>query len=708
MKYQTLFKEPKILIGKVKIRNDYENYYLPPETVMSHTLVVSRSGGGKSHALATLAYGLARTCANRKLNLLHASQLKTNQAKSFLPELLIKVLPNHPPLSLCVFDPHRDLARKIFNDLTDLIAKVKAERQRQDHLTDYSNLPNWEDLLSEMITYIDLGNRQQVFGLNLLDVAMWDTKENCASTVIEIMRRIYPDSWGVRMEDVIRHTIYALYLLNTQRQPEEQFSLVDVVPFITIDQWRNTLLIHPVISRDNPAVSSWWQIQFESKMNDNFRNEVIKPVLNKFNPFIGSDILARIFGQAKTTLDFAPLLKRGSLILIDLAASEIETENCALAGAILIGYLLNRAKQIADDILTEADRPQVQLMVDEFNVLLAAPYTDILGQYRKWGVKATLATQSLALIDELDPTLKPLIMANCANLLVLQVNAEDGEYLRRELVADATTSRLSGGGQLQDGNVASGAGAGGISPDLYDLVNAERGMCYFKGTISGMRRPVFTVRIAPSPFPLTLPEKVRKEQCVIQAAIIKRCHKLYTLPANQVSAKINQKIRDYTTIHRLKLPATSSLIMGFVSENDTAEMLDELNNKVRLKQEEILNKNMQEEARRLQNQQIIERSTRQKVPRQAKTATTQSESKTPKAIAPFIPQYAPEHNRATAVRDATSSDQRHKEGLRYVEDKRITPKPTSNRALRRQANKQAKKLEFEVIFENDDGEKTVE
>lgn len=627
MKARLSFKEPPILLGETRVGGHLQRFYLPLATTTAHTLVISRSGGGKSHTLATLAFGLAKGAAVRRLNLLAHRNSCHNQTSQTGPVSLfsfgssgslLEILPDYPPLSVCVFDPHRDLVKRLLDDLTQQIAWVRTRRKQQVRPAKVQNsyngslktqapiatIPNWEEVLEKMITYIDLGDRQNVFGLNLLDTAMWESKENCASTLIEIFKRIYPDAWGSRMEDVFRHSVFALYLLNTQRLREEQFTLLDVVPFITIDLWRDTLLDHPVISEANPTIAAWWKIQFAAKMNDNFRNEVIKPVLNKLNPFVGSDILSRIFGQAQTTLDFAPLIEGGNILLIDLAASEIETENCALAGAILIGFLLKKARHIADDIEREADRPLVQLMVDEFNVILAAPYADIMGQYRKWGVRATLATQSLTLLDELDPTLRPLVMANAANLLVLQVNAEDAEYLRRELVADGTASAKSVGlAGFAGSSISPSAGGGGLGPDLYDLVNAGRGLCYLKGTFENVREPVFSVQIAPRPFgqypgvvtsesfqgdqagtgyagsftEQQTQNEIEQERQASLGAILARCRQTYTFGAAQISEKLNHKQRDYLNLYTLNglEPATSSLLTGFISwQNELSVMLE--------------------------------------------------------------------------------------------------------------------------------------
>lgn len=708
--------EPPIYLGQTVVGSQLQRLYLPLSTVTSHTLVVSRSGGGKSHTLAILVTGLAKAAAVRLLKLLIASYLHQSDPSAALPHSnakasgnLIGLLEAAPPISICVFDPHRDLAKRLLEDLSRMIATVRVRRRlrtrqkqksaaaqaRKSSTTGSSpsartSQPrHWEDVLEKMLTVIDLGEREHVFGLNLLDTAMWESKENCASTLIEIFSRIYPDAWGSRMEDCFRHSIFALFLLNTCRKREQQFTILDIVPFITTDEWREELLNHSVIAEHNPAIASWWQIQFREKMNDNFRNEVIKPVLNKLNPFIGSDLLSRIFGQSKTTLNFEPLIRRGSIILIDLAASEIETESCALAGAILMGFLLKKARQVADNIPREADRPLVQLVVDEFNVILAAPYAEIMGQYRKWGVRATLATQSLALLDQLDPAMRPLVMANAANLMVLQVNAEDAEYLRRELVADGTSSKAAGLTGIPGSLISASAGGGGLGPDLYDLVNAERGMCYVKGTFEGVRKTVFTVKIAPRPFagqnssptrlqstlstinnregsgdqsPPTGPgstsiqlssgaspdsdfaeteTETEKERQAIITRVLERCRKHYTLPASEVTARLNLKHRAYIELYWLKLPDvnTCELFTGF--ENGLAELVAGLERRMKLalrRKEEMLAVANRRRTRQASNDNQAQSQSQQGSPQasgesgQSKTNTQSGGSQTDKAI----------------------------------------------------------------------------
>ncbi|NWJ47080.1 MAG: hypothetical protein HXX08_14565 [Chloroflexi bacterium] len=599
LKADSFLAEPGLFLGYVRVAGAKKPFSLPLESALNHTLITSRSGGGKSHTLAVWCLGLAKIAAIRRRNLRLATISNSNHQthsadNAYSP---VKSVPTTPPISLCLFDPHRSLARRTLEDIARLVASVRVSRwlgatresginpQRLAALSPTEIQPVstqllqtsrpsegwWEELLEEMVVYLNLGDRLQPFGLNLLDTAMWDSKETCAATTIAIMKRLFPDSWGVRLEDLLRNALFALFLLNTCRLTQHQFTLLDVVPLITIDPLREALLELPVIREDNPALYAWWKIQFTQKMDERFRNEVIKPVLNKINPFLTSDLLSHLLGQPTTTLDFAPLISSGGIVLVDLAAAELEVENAALAGAVLIGFLLRQARQGASAIPEEEERPVVQLVVDEFSSMPAVPYGRIFAEDRKFGVRALLATQSLRALDKLDPLLRPLVLANQANLLALQVNAEDAEYLRGELVADST-----GGGvkSLQGGLINPAAGGGVSGPDLYDLVNAPQGLCYAKLTVGKRRQPVCSIQVAPrfsipdSLKAVGLEKLVEMESREIEAGVLERSRLTHSRPVGEVADYLRRKELEYLGIFELKLPDPDSSVLfcGFGAE----------------------------------------------------------------------------------------------------------------------------------------------
>ena len=108
--------------------------------------------------------------------------------------------------------------------------------------------------------------------------------------------------------------------------------------------------------------------------------------------------------------------------------------------------------------------------IDELQALPAVDYARLVGELRKYGAGFLLATQTLAGLDRLDPTLRPLLLGNCEALLGFRTSAEEAALLAREL----------------DGLVTAA-----------DLTNLERGCAYLKASERGQPAPATWLRVHP-------------------------------------------------------------------------------------------------------------------------------------------------------------------------------------------------------------------
>ena len=108
--------------------------------------------------------------------------------------------------------------------------------------------------------------------------------------------------------------------------------------------------------------------------------------------------------------------------------------------------------------------------IDELQALPAVDYARLVGELRKYGGGFLLATQTLAGLDRLDPTLRPLLLGNCEALLAFRVAAEEAALLAPEF----------------DELVAA-----------TDLTNLERGCAYLKASERGQPAPATWLRVHP-------------------------------------------------------------------------------------------------------------------------------------------------------------------------------------------------------------------
>lgn len=60
------------------------------------------------------------------------------------------------------------------------------------------------------VIYIDPAHPERVIGLNVLESVHRDHHSLVVSSLISILRNLYPDNWGPRTEWILEHAVYAL------------------------------------------------------------------------------------------------------------------------------------------------------------------------------------------------------------------------------------------------------------------------------------------------------------------------------------------------------------------------------------------------------------------------------------------------------------------------------------------------------------------
>ncbi|MEX2447907.1 MAG: hypothetical protein WD404_04085, partial [Solirubrobacterales bacterium] len=167
----------------------------------------------------------------------HFLVAKTRRGKSTLLRhiaagVMERVAAGVEDTALVVVDPHQDLAEAV-------LAAVPPE-------------------LIDRTIYLDFAHLDWPIGLNLIDVTLFPDRDKAVESVVTIMNRLWPDNWGPRMEGALRASLSALHEINTRRSRVEQFTLLDVAPFLTNPKFRNDLLKEV----EDLAVAAWWRDNF--------------------------------------------------------------------------------------------------------------------------------------------------------------------------------------------------------------------------------------------------------------------------------------------------------------------------------------------------------------------------------------------------------------------------------------------------------------
>ncbi|MEO8087319.1 MAG: TraM recognition domain-containing protein [Bacteroidota bacterium] len=265
------------------------------------------------------------------------------------------------------------------------------------------------------VIYFNAGDIEFPIGFNPLKAVHPNYHHLVASGLIGTFKKIWADSWGPRLEYILRYSL--LTLLN---YPDA--TLLDIQPLLTDKAFREQVL-YKVTS---PHIQSFWLKEFE-KYSPTLKAEAIAPILNKVGLFSTSLPLRNIVGQKTRSFRMQQLLDEGKILIANLPKGTIGEDASSLLGSMIITSIqlaaLHRAKQDAHT------RKPFYLYIDEAHSFLSLSLADILAEARKYKLSLFLTHQY---IEQLHEKIRSAIFGNVGTIISFRVGAEDAEYLVKE------------------------------------------------------------------------------------------------------------------------------------------------------------------------------------------------------------------------------------------------------------------------------------
>lgn len=298
-----------------------------------------------------------------------------------------------------VIDPHGDLTEQIL----DYIPK----RRLND------------------VVYLEPFDTERPFSLNVLEIKNKQHKDLIASGIVGIFAKIYADSWGPRLEYILRNTIFTLLEI-------ERTTLIDALRILSEKSYRDRIV--PQIK--DPVIRNFWEQEFD-KMTDKLRVEAISPIQNKVGQFVSSKMIRNIIGQPKSTIDLEDIMNNKKILLLNLSQGKLGEDNASLLGAMIITQIQLAAMNRA--FMREEERQDFFLYVDEFQNFATSSFIKILSEARKYRLAITLANQY---IDQLDEGIQKAIFGNAGTLISFVTGAGDALLLQQEYAGIYTQNDL--------------------------------------------------------------------------------------------------------------------------------------------------------------------------------------------------------------------------------------------------------------------------
>ncbi len=313
---------------------------------------------------------------------------KTGMGKTNLLENLViqDIQKGH---GVAFIDPHGDTAEK-------LIKAIPANR------------------INDVI-YFNPADQDFPIAFNVMEKVGPEYRHLVASGLVGVFKKIWADSWGPRLEYILRNAILALL--------EYPGSTLLGVTRILVDKSYRERVVEKVT---DPVVKAFWVDEF-SKWNDRVLQEVISPIQNKVGQFLSSALIRNIVGQTTSSFDVRDAMDNRKILIMNLSKGRIGEDNSALLGAMMITKIQLAAMGRVD--MPEEDRADFYLYVDEFQNFATESFANILSEARKYHLSLILANQYVTQIDE---KVRDAIFGNAGTILSFRVGATDAEFLEKE------------------------------------------------------------------------------------------------------------------------------------------------------------------------------------------------------------------------------------------------------------------------------------
>lgn len=328
-------------------------------------------------------FGMAREDRKRHLYVIG----KSGSGKSFLL-LLLTLSDIYHNKGFAVVDPHGDFAQ-------DVIKYVPQHRIKD-------------------VVYFNPSDFENPISFNPMENADPNMRASITSEIIGVLKKMFAESWGPRLEHILRFTLLAL--LET---PDA--SLLGITRMLTDKKYRNEV----VGQVQDLTVKSFWVNEFAS-WNDKFATEAVAPILNKVGAFTANPLIRNVIGQPKSSFDIREIMDEGKILICDLSRGRLGEDNAATLGALLITKIQLAAMSRANIPLSE--RRPFYLYVDEFQNFATDSFAVILSEARKYGLYLTVANQYVA---QMEPTVRDAVFGNVGSMMTFRVGADDASALAR-------------------------------------------------------------------------------------------------------------------------------------------------------------------------------------------------------------------------------------------------------------------------------------
>lgn len=275
------------------------------------------------------------------------------------------------------------------------------------------------------VIYFNPADLDFPISFNVLEKVSPEHRHLISSGLIGVFKKLWADSWGPRLEYILRNAILALL-----EYPDS--TLLGINRLLVDKDYRRKV----VDKISDPVVRSFWVDEFP-RWNERVLQEVISPIQNKVGQFLSTSLIRNVVGQVKSSIDLRQIMDDKKILIMNLSKGRIGEDASHLLGAMMITKIQLAAMSRVN--IKEEDRNDFYLYVDEFQNFTTESFADILSEARKYRLNLIIAHQY---IEQLGEVVQPAVFGNVGTLICFRVGAADAEFLEKEFIPDLTQEDL--------------------------------------------------------------------------------------------------------------------------------------------------------------------------------------------------------------------------------------------------------------------------
>ncbi|NUM25334.1 MAG: type IV secretion system DNA-binding domain-containing protein [Candidatus Buchananbacteria bacterium] len=343
-----------VLLGETNFRNQRVRFGIKKDDRRRHMYIIGKTGMGKS---------------------------------TVMENMIIQDIQNGSGVALV--DPHGDFAEKIL----DFIPSHRIND----------------------VVYLNPADIQHPVAFNVMESVSEEHKHLIASGLVGVFKKLWADSWGPRLEYLLRNAILALL-------DYPGSTLLGVMRILVDKNYRKKV----ITKIQDPVVKAFWVEEF-SKYPQQFQVEAVAPIQNKVGQFLSTAMIRNIVGQVKSSFDLREIMDNQKILIMNLSKGRIGEDSSALLGAMMITKIQLAAMSRID--IKENERKDFYLYVDEFQNFATESFASILSEARKYRLDLIIGHQY---IEQLDEMVRAAVFGNVGTLMCFRVGAADAEALATE------------------------------------------------------------------------------------------------------------------------------------------------------------------------------------------------------------------------------------------------------------------------------------